>query len=383
MLTCIKGRAHFVILIQICGCVLTIGGASITASPSPSPSSRRQYPINQECGCTQRWDYAGLNTEVLQAGRHYMQRVSCANDTLDMPIPLDSKTGDVPTSALMTVAGMATLNMALMLGKVRRNWPTGPSRQTKCWFSIGRFKMFFKQLATRDATLSYFFGCAGQGAAVAVDVVAGDENWFVEEAAKAGVQIRYVIDTHVHADHYSGGRELARRTDAPYCLHEVNFARAHFDFEALHDNQLLDVGNVKIRVLHTPGHTADSICLLVTDARRGSAPWFAITGDTLFVGAVGRPDLAGRELEMAGQLYDSLHTRLLSLPDELEIFPGHQAGSVCGAGLSGKPSSTVGFEKRWNAALVLERSAFIAQVTASIPPPPADMERIVMANLAA
>lgn len=243
--------------------------------------------------------------------------------------------------------------------------------------------MFFKQLATREASLSYFFGCAGHGVAVAVDVVAGDEEWFIEEARNAGVEIRYVIDTHVHADHYSGGRVLAQRVDAPYCLHESDQCVVRFAFEPLCDGQRLELGNVKIDVLHTPGHTPDSICLLVTDARRGEAPWFVITGDTLFVGAVGRPDLAGQEVEMAGVLYDSLHARLLPLPDELEIFPGHQSGSACGAGLSGKPSSTIGFEKRWNAALTLDRASFIAQLTASIPPRPADMDRIVAANIAA
>ncbi|SEJ48699.1 Glyoxylase, beta-lactamase superfamily II [Pseudomonas linyingensis] len=243
--------------------------------------------------------------------------------------------------------------------------------------------MFFKQLATREASLSYFFGCAGHGVAVAVDVVAGDEDWFIEEADKAGVEIRYVIDTHVHADHYSGGRALAQRVDAPYCLHESDRDVVRFSFEPLRDGQRLELGNVKIDVLHTPGHTPDSVCLLVTDARRGEAPWFVITGDTLFVGAVGRPDLAGQEAEMAGVLYDSLHARLLSLPDDLEIFPGHQAGSTCGAGLSGKPSSTIGFEKRWSVALALDRASFIAQLTTSIPPRPADMDRIVAANIAA
>jgi glyoxylase-like metal-dependent hydrolase (beta-lactamase superfamily II) len=243
--------------------------------------------------------------------------------------------------------------------------------------------MFFKQLATREASLSYLFGCAGQGVAVAVDVVAGDEDWFIEEARNAGVEIRYVIDTHVHADHYSGGRALAQRVGAPYCLHESDMGEVRFAFEPLRDGQRLELGNVKIDVLHTPGHTPDSICLLVTDARRGEAPWFVITGDTLFVGAVGRPDLAGQEAEMAGVLYDSLHARLLPLADELEIFPGHQSGSACGAGLSGKPSSTIGFERRWNAALTLDRAAFIAQLTASIPPRPADMDRIVAANIAA
>jgi len=243
--------------------------------------------------------------------------------------------------------------------------------------------MFFKQLATREASLSYLFGCAGHGVAVAVDVVAGDEDWFIEEARNADVDIRYVIDTHVHADHYSGGRALAQRVGAPYCLHESDLGVVRFAFEPLRDGQRLELGNVKIDVLHTPGHTPDSICLLVTDARRGEAPWFVITGDTLFVGAVGRPDLAGQEAEMAGVLYDSLHARLLPLADELEIFPGHQSGSACGAGLSGKPSSTIGFEKRWNAALTLDRASFIAQLTASIPPRPADMDRIVAANIAA
>lgn len=241
--------------------------------------------------------------------------------------------------------------------------------------------MFFKQLAAKEASLSYFFGCAGLGKAIAVDVVAGDEDWFIEAARKANVEITYVIDTHIHADHYSGGRTLAQRVKAPYCLHETNRAQVNFDFLPLHDGQILDSGNVQVQVLHTPGHTLDSICLLVTDKRRGNAPWFVVTGDTLFVGAVGRPDLAGQEREIAGALYDSLHAKLLSLPNEIEIYPGHQAGSACGAGLSGKPASTLGFEKRWNPALSMTRDEFIDHLIKEIPPRPSEMDVMVRSNL--
>ncbi|MBK4734667.1 MBL fold metallo-hydrolase [Noviherbaspirillum pedocola] len=241
--------------------------------------------------------------------------------------------------------------------------------------------MFFLQHATENATLSYLFGCAGHGKAVAVDVVAGDEGWFIAEANKAGATITHVIDTHVHADHYSGGLALARIVGAPYYLHESNKGRVSFDFTPLADGQRLEAGNVLVDVLHTPGHTPDSVCLLVRDLRRGDEPWFVITGDTLFVGAVGRPDLAGQEREMAAQLYESLHTKILRLPAELEIYPGHQAGSACGAGLSGKPASTLGFERRWNSALAMDRGAFIDYLTKDIPPPPANMEAIVKANL--
>ena len=241
--------------------------------------------------------------------------------------------------------------------------------------------MFFRQRPAANATLSYFFGCAGLQKAVAVDVVAGDENWFLQEAEKAGVRIAHVIDTHVHADHYSGGAELARLAGATYYLHESNLGRATFALSPLRDGQRLESGNVLVDVIHTPGHTPDSVCLLVRDLRRGDDPWFVITGDTLFVGAVGRPDLAGHEREMAAQLYDTLHPKLLSLPAELEIYPGHQAGSSCGAGLSGKPASTIGFEKRFNPMLSMSRDAFVSALTADIPPQPADMEQIVQANL--
>lgn len=241
--------------------------------------------------------------------------------------------------------------------------------------------MFFRQRAAANATLSYLFGCAGHGIAIAVDVVAGDEDWFVAEAAAAGARIVRVVDTHVHADHYSGGPALARRTGATYHLHESNRARVAFDFAPLHDGQRLEAGNVLVDVVHTPGHTADSICLLVRDLRRGDEPWFVITGDTLFVGAVGRPDLAGREREMAALLHDTLHTKLLRLPAELEIYPGHQAGSACGAGLSGKPASTIGFEKRCNPMLSLPKRAFVDALVAEIPPPPAELAQIVEANL--
>lgn len=244
--------------------------------------------------------------------------------------------------------------------------------------------MFFKQLATKESSLSYFLGCGSLGKAIAIDVVAGDEDWFLEEAAKANVTITHVIDTHVHADHYSGGRALAKLAGAKYCLHESDQAFVKFDFTPLSDNETIEVGNVAVKVVHTPGHTLDSICLLVTDKRRGDQPWFAITGDTLFVGSVGRPDLAGREQEMAGQLFDTLHTKLLSLPDETEIFPGHQAGSVCGAGISGKPSSTIGFEKRFNPGLrINNKTEFVKMLTSEIPPRPAEMDRMVAANIAA
>ena len=241
--------------------------------------------------------------------------------------------------------------------------------------------MFFRQRAAENATLSYFFGCAGMAKAVAVDVVAGDEDWFIAEAEKAGVRITHVIDTHVHADHYSGGPELARRIGAPYCLHESNTGRVSIDFTPLKDDQRIEVGNVLVEVMHTPGHTPDSVCLLVNDLRRGDEPWFVITGDTLFVGAVGRPDLAGREREMAGELHETLHRKLLTLPNDLEIYPGHQAGSACGAGLSGKPASTIGFELRFNPMLAMSREAFIDALTADIPSQPADMALIVEANL--
>jgi hydroxyacylglutathione hydrolase len=241
--------------------------------------------------------------------------------------------------------------------------------------------VFFHQRPAANATLSYFFGCAGLGKAVAVDVVAGDEDWFIDAAAKAGVRIAHVIDTHVHADHYSGGPALAKKAGATYHLHESNQGRVGFEFAPLHDGQRLESGNVLVDILHTPGHTPDSVCLVVRDLRRGDEPWFVITGDTLFVGGVGRPDLAGHEREMAGQLHDTLHDKLLTLPSELEIYPGHQAGSACGAGLSGKPASTLGFEKRFNPMLSMSRDAFVEALVAEVPPQPTDMARIVEANL--
>jgi hydroxyacylglutathione hydrolase len=241
--------------------------------------------------------------------------------------------------------------------------------------------MFFKQRANDDASISYFLGCGGLGKAIAVDVLAGDEAWFTDQARRLEVEITHVFDTHIHADHLSGGRALAELAGAHYALHESNLGKTAFPFTPVSDRQTIDAGNTRIQVLHTPGHTEDSICLLVSDRRRAEAPWFILTGDTLFVGSVGRPDLAGRERDMAAMLWHSLHDRLLNLPDELEVFPGHQAGSACGADISGKPSSTIGFEKRWNRLLALSKDAFVASLTATLLPHPAAMDRLVAANL--
>jgi glyoxylase-like metal-dependent hydrolase (beta-lactamase superfamily II) len=203
-----------------------------------------------------------------------------------------------------------------------------------------------------------------------VDPQANDINAYVEFAKIKGMEIKYVLDTHIQADHLSGGRRLAQLTGAEYCLHEL--ADVSFGFSAVTDNQDLDLGNVAIRVLHTPGHTPESISLLVTDKTRGPEPWLLLTGDTLFVGAVGRPDLPGDAQENAAQLYKSLHEKILTLPDELEIYPAHFSGSVCGAGMSGKASSTLAFEKRWNPALTVDRAAFIEKMTSGTPPKPSD-----------
>ena len=224
---------------------------------------------------------------------------------------------------------------------------------------------------------AYLLGCGTLGKCAVVDPRAEDVDTYAAFADSKHMRITHVIDTHVHADHRSGGAELARRVDASYCLHE--FADVSVPFVPSHDGEELELGNTRVKVLHTPGHSPESLCLVVTDLKRGPDPWFVLTGDTLFVGAVGRPDLPGRARENAAELYDSIHGKLLTLPGDLEVFPGHFSGSLCGAGLSGKPSSTIAFERRWNAMLSLDREAFI-NALADVPAKPAEMERILAAN---
>jgi glyoxylase-like metal-dependent hydrolase (beta-lactamase superfamily II) len=224
---------------------------------------------------------------------------------------------------------------------------------------------------------AYLLGCGTLGQCAVVDPRADDVESYVAFARAKKMQIAQVIDTHVHADHRSGGVALAQTTGAAYRLHES--ADVRVPFTPMRDGDEIGLGNTRIRVLYTPGHSPESVSLLVTDLKRGTDPWFVLTGDTLFVGAVGRPDLPGRARENAAQLYASIHDRLLTLPEDLEIYPGHFSGSLCGAGLSGKPSSTIAFERRWNPMLSLNREAFIAAL-ADVPAKPADMERTLAAN---
>jgi hydroxyacylglutathione hydrolase len=225
---------------------------------------------------------------------------------------------------------------------------------------------------------AYVFGCGSVGQCAVVDPQERDVEAYLAFAESKRMTITHVFETHVHADHRSGGRALAARTGARYCLHRS--ADVAFPFEPVDGGQRITLGNTIIDVLHTPGHTPESISLVVSDLRRGPAPWFVCTGDTLFVGAVGRPDLPGHTEENAGELHTSLHDRLLALPDAVEIFPAHFAGSACGAGLSGKPSSTVAFEKQWNPMLTADRDAFVRKLSTQELSQPADMEATLRFN---
>lgn len=227
---------------------------------------------------------------------------------------------------------------------------------------------------------AYLFGCGSLGQCAVVDPQERDVDAYLSFAAEKGMKVTHVFDTHVHADHRSGGREIARRTGAKYCLHRS--AAVSFPFEPVEDGQKIPLGNTVVEVLHTPGHTSESISLVVGDLRRGPgpAPWFVCTGDTLFVGSIGRPDLPGQTEAQAAQLWDSVHEKLLGLPDAIEIFPAHFAGSACGAGMSGKPSSTLAFEKSWNPMLSLDRDAFVRAMSEKVLAPPKGMDQMLAAN---
>ena len=236
--------------------------------------------------------------------------------------------------------------------------------------------MYFRQLLHDEhSCTSYVIGCVTLGAAAVVDPQ-GNVGDYLERAAHAGTPITHVIDTHVHADHYSSAAELAERAGAPLYLGPG--ADVDFAYETLQDGDVLRVGNRNIRVLHTPGHTPEHISLLVDD-------WFVLTGDTLFVGDVGRVDLAlaptddGELQRRARQLHASLQT-LLQLPDHVEIYPGHYAGSVCGRGMDGKPSSTIGRERLTNEALSIDVDSFVEFQLGSVPPLPQDFHQIKETN---
>ena len=208
-------------------------------------------------------------------------------------------------------------------------------------------------LHTEPVAASYLFGCGGKSAGAVVDPV-GDVAPYLAAAEASGMRILYVIDTHVHADHVSTGRALAEAAGAEYVLFAG--ADAAFPFRGVRDGEVLELGNVAVEVLHTPGHTPEHVSLLVTDRTRSTDPWFVLTGHTLMVGDLGRTELATSAEEGARALFRSAQA-LKALPDHLEVLPGAYSGSVCGRSLSGKPFSTIGFERRHNRAFRIEDEA--------------------------
>jgi len=229
--------------------------------------------------------------------------------------------------------------------------------------------MYIEQLYTNClAEAAYYI--ESEGEAVIIDPLRETEP-YTSLAAKRGAKIKYVLETHFHADFVSGHIDLARATGATIVYGPG--ANAEYAIHVAHDGEEFQVGRVRIRVLHTPGHTLESTCYLLKD--EAGQPHAVFTGDTLFVGDVGRPDLAvSSELtseDLAGMLYDSLRNKLMTLPDNVTVYPGHGAGSACGKNIGSATFSTIGQEKLTNYALKPQtREAFVAEVTNGLPTPP-------------
>ena len=226
--------------------------------------------------------------------------------------------------------------------------------------------MYFEQFYLGClAHASYMLG--SQGEAVVVDPQR-DVDLYVKAAEEHGLAIRHIFETHLHADFVSGHKELAARTGAK--IYFGAHAGVTFPHVDVRDGFELRFGQAAIKVLETPGHTLESICLVVTDDEKPQKPWAVLTGDTLFIGDVGRPDLSRTYSpeQLAGMLYDSLHDKLLKLPDEVLVYPAHGAGSLCGRNMRAERSSTIGTERLTNYALQIRtREEFIRQLTSNLP----------------
>jgi hydroxyacylglutathione hydrolase len=241
------------------------------------------------------------------------------------------------------------------------------------------------------AQASYLIGCGKTGESIVIDPNRDSEQ-YIRMAASEGVRITHVTETHIHADFVSGSRELAAKTRGQLLLSDEGGTDWKYGFAAetgatlLKHGSVIRVGNVKIDVLHTPGHTPEHIAFLVTDTAAANAPIGMVTGDFVFVGDVGRPDLLEKAAKVAGTMDQAARTLFRSLqefksrPDYLQIWPGHGAGSACGKGLSAIPHSTVGYERMFNWAFAItDETEFVRQVLAGQPDPPryfAEMKRI-------
>ncbi len=236
--------------------------------------------------------------------------------------------------------------------------------------------MFQRQFDEGLAQSSFVIGCERTREAVVIDP-RRDAGVYLEAAQRHDLRLVYAIETHIHADFVSGSRELAALGVRPIGGPGSDLG---FDFHEARDGEVLTVGDLALRFLHTPGHTPEHISILV---EQPGAPRRVFTGDTLFVGAVGRPDLLGDQLtrRLAGELYDSLYTRLLALDDDVEVHPGHGAGSLCGAGIGSDPHSTIGRERRFNPMLRHEsRDGFVAAVLGDLPETPSYFPRMKRVN---
>ncbi len=238
--------------------------------------------------------------------------------------------------------------------------------------------MLFQQFLDDDlGCASYLVGDENAGVAAIVDPPYAVER-VLAEAAKRGVEIVRVVETHTHADHLSGHGRLGLELGIPIAIHPA--AEAEYAHDPLTDGLELELGEVVLRAIHTPGHRPEHTCLAVIDRSRADEPWLVLTGDSLFVGDTARPDLAVGAKEGAEGLFHSLR-RLLELPDGVEVFPGHVAGSLCGKAMSSKASSTIGFERRYNHALQLDDElAFVAEAATVAAPKPPNMARLVELN---